>query len=72
MKKKILSKAAAVLAVGAIVTGLSGAMAVPASALTIEDDKDELMLYVAQKGAGKDITNDKIDTLFPVTYVYNG
>ena len=37
-----------------------------------EDDKDELMLYVAQKGAGKDITNDKIDTLFPVTYVYNG
>ena len=30
------------------------------------------MLYVAQKGAGKDITNDKIDTLFPVTYVYNG
>ena len=50
MKKKILSKAAAVLAVGAIVTGLSGAMAVPASALTINglNTKMEYTVYTTR------------------------
>lgn len=34
-------------------------------------DKDELMLYVAQKGANTTITNKEINTLFPVTVIYD-
>ena len=54
MKKKILSKAAAVLAVGAIVTGLSGAMAVPASAVNISSFPGSKFQYT--------LTTEKIGT----------
>ena len=35
------------------------------------DDADALMLYVAQKGAGATVSNKEINTLFPVTVVYD-
>ena len=56
MKKKIFSKAAAVLAVGAIVTGLSGAMAVPASAIdisTLPGSKFQYTLTTEKIGTNK-------------------
>ena len=34
-------------------------------------DKDSLMRYVAEKGAGATITNKEINTLFPVTVIYD-
>ena len=63
MKKKILSKAAAVLAVGAIVTGLSGAMAVPASAIDISSVPGSKFQYTVTT---KKISNSKFQLSFRV------
>lgn len=63
MKKKILSKAAAVLAVGAIVTGLSGAMAVPASAIDISSVPGSKFQYTLTT---KKVSSTKFDVTFNV------
>ena len=41
------------------------------SAYIESKDKDSLMRYVAEKGAGATITNKEINTLFPVTVIYD-
>lgn len=63
MKKKILSKAAAVLAVGAIVTGLSGAMAVPASAIDISSVPGSKFQYTVTT---KKVSSTKFNVTFSV------
>ena len=65
MKTKIFSKAAAVLAVGAIVTGLSGAMAVPASAVDMNYSvgKNSAMRYTVYTTK---ISNTQVKLTFKV------
>mgnify|MGYP001630182287 FL=1 len=63
IKKKFFSKVAAVLAVGAIVTGLSGAMAVPASAIDISSVPGSKFQYTVTT---KKISNSKFQLSFRV------